>query len=1037
MATRSEIQAGRASVSLGVRNEQFLRGLAQAKRQLQEFGQAATAAGQGMMAIGTAAAIPIGMAVKRFADFDDQMRQVQAVAGASDDEFKKLTETAKNLGATTSFTAAEVAGLMAELGRAGFNPQQIQDATSAILDMSRAAGVDAARAAEVMGSALNQFGLGADQARRVADALALTSNISATGVEDLGEAMAYSGKVAADAGMSIEDTLAVLAALGNVGIKGSAAGTTLQRLLVITGAEAKKLEGIFGVAFTDASGNVLPLVKTLEQVSKATAGMPSAEKTAKMADAFGLLGITGAGAIGAAADQIGDFQQKLKDAEGSSSAAAKKMDAGIGGAFRRIISAIDGVALSIGEALSGELGNLVTWVQGIAVQINDWIKSNSALVVTIAKVVAGVAVAGAALIAFGSVVNVVSFALGGLSIAMTTATAIAGAISSIFTPVGLVVAAVAAYVAVATAAFIYFAEPLNALKPVLTTLQGVFSQLWTAISQGDIAGFVNAVVGGTGRLGTAFVAAIGTMIETAKRKFWELWPTIKQVLNAFYLLAWDVFQQLPKFAGYGIGRTLRAAFDGFVWLGKTVVSGIIKLVQGAFQLLAGLGPELIKSIFSGSGWAGVAKLFARQIAMVGGLVSGITASAAPGFETSAETRAAFNEILPQKVAESTPASPAVPTGAPNKKDETAAKVADAVDDFDKGKTSAEELARRLKELREELVGKSGLEQYKERLNKLNEGLQKGAITARQWREEVGEAQQEFLNVEPPPLDEYAARVRDLHAAFQAGAISGEQFANGLRDAKQEAFDLEASPLEQFGDRIRTLDQAFYAGAISLEQYKRKVAEAKEEILGLDSTPLQSFASRADELRKQLAAGAITQEEYSRAFAEAGRKFMGVEQDPIDAFREKLTSLRQAMSQGLIDPQQFQKAVKDSLPESVKQVIDQTRTPMEKYRKEIAELDKMRSGGLIDQVTYDRRKRQLMNEAGGGAIKTAGGFSSAALAVQGRGQGGGGSPQERLSQSIKEQAQATKVAAAANAATQQDLRDTLAALREYIRNTRYS
>ena len=218
--SRSDIRAGRAFVELFVKGAQLEAALNKFSAKLRSFGSEVNDVGQKMLAVGLTASIGIGAAVKRFADFDDAMRMVGAMASASDDELMKLTETAQELGATTSYAAVEVANLMAELGRAGFNPQQIDDATAAILDMARASGVDAALAAKVMGASLNQFGLGADQARRVADALALTSNISATGVEDLGEALSYTGKSAANAGMSIEDTLAILAALGNVGILG-------------------------------------------------------------------------------------------------------------------------------------------------------------------------------------------------------------------------------------------------------------------------------------------------------------------------------------------------------------------------------------------------------------------------------------------------------------------------------------------------------------------------------------------------------------------------------------------------------------------------------------------------------------------------------------------------------------------------------------------------------------------------------------------------------------------------------------------------
>jgi TP901 family phage tail tape measure protein len=146
-------------------------------------------------------------------------------------QLESLRNTAKKLGATTSYSASEVASLMTELGRAGFKPDQIERMTAAVMNMARATGTDATQASGIMAATIRQFGMEAGDATRVADGLTAAANKSFNTVESLGEALSYAGPVAADANMSLEETLAILGTLGNVGIQGSEAGTAMRRLL--------------------------------------------------------------------------------------------------------------------------------------------------------------------------------------------------------------------------------------------------------------------------------------------------------------------------------------------------------------------------------------------------------------------------------------------------------------------------------------------------------------------------------------------------------------------------------------------------------------------------------------------------------------------------------------------------------------------------------------------------------------------------------------------------------------------------------------
>ena len=281
MAGRGDISAGRAFVELYVKSAQFTSQLSAMSAKWQKFGADLQAMGRTIATAGALSLLPIGLATKRFAEFDDQMRTVQAVSGSSAAELAKLTAKARQLGAETSFTAVQVGELMAELGRAGFNAGEVDAMTAAVLNLARATGTDAKLSAGIMAASLRQFQMDSGEAGRVSDALTIAANKSFNSVETLGESLSYAGPVAAQFGMSIEDTLAILGGLGNVGIQGSNAGTAVRRLLTITGAEAAKLKDIFGVNFVDAAGNARPLVDTLEEVNAATKGLGTAARAAR------------------------------------------------------------------------------------------------------------------------------------------------------------------------------------------------------------------------------------------------------------------------------------------------------------------------------------------------------------------------------------------------------------------------------------------------------------------------------------------------------------------------------------------------------------------------------------------------------------------------------------------------------------------------------------------------------------------------------------------------------------------------------------
>jgi TP901 family phage tail tape measure protein len=525
----SAVRMGRAFVEIGADPKKLFSALNKINAQIGKVGRSMTSIGTKLSAVGASIAAPLALATRTFATFDDAIRATAAVTGATGTALQSLNDTARKLGETTSFTAVQVANLMTELGRAGFSPDQINVMTGAVLDLARATGTDATLASGIMAAAIRQFSLGAGDAARVADVLTKAANATFNTVEGLGESLKYAGPVAQSLGMSLEDTVAVLGVLGNVGIQGAEAGTALRRLSVIAAGSGEKLQELFGVSNQDAAGNLKPMIQVLDEINTATANMPVAERTAKMAEAFGLLGITSANVLSQTAGGVRGLAEELQNAEGTAARTAQQMDAGLGGAMRIAMSAIEGTALSIGDALAPAMTAIVQQITALAGGFTKFVKENQALIVTIAQVAAGAVAAGVALMATGAAVSLLSGVLGGvLAVSGTVVAAFAG-IASVVLSLGMTfvgaVASVISYGAVSIATAVASGAAWVIANAPLILLVGLL---------GAAAAFAFQAIGGFEGIGNAIGGGMNDAISGGVSLFGDLAKTGKEALGGIY-----------------------------------------------------------------------------------------------------------------------------------------------------------------------------------------------------------------------------------------------------------------------------------------------------------------------------------------------------------------------------------------------------------------------------------------------------------------------------------------------------------------------
>ena len=323
----------------------------------------------------TFAGISLGAAdtIGTFKDFEQGMANVKAISGATNAEFDRLYETAKQLGGNTMFSAAQSAGAMENLAMAGWKSNDIVSGMPGLLDLAAAGDVDLANAASITSAALAQFNLNASESTRVADVLAKTATSSMTDVGGLGESLKMAGTTAGALGYSIEDTALALGLMGNAAVDASSAGTalraTLSRMSKQEGLSAEESNAMamamkkVGVTMTDETGKSKSLLTVMRDLRAGFKGMSETEKAATAANLAGMNAQAGLLAIVNASDEkFEELAAAIYDAKGAAKEMSNvKMDT-LKGSLLYLQSAAEGAKISIGEKLGPYIRRLADWV---------------------------------------------------------------------------------------------------------------------------------------------------------------------------------------------------------------------------------------------------------------------------------------------------------------------------------------------------------------------------------------------------------------------------------------------------------------------------------------------------------------------------------------------------------------------------------------------------------------------------------------------------------------------------------------------------
>lgn len=302
-------------------------------------------------------------ATKATSNFDSAMSKVSAISGATGDDLDKLRAKAKEMGASTKFSATESAEALNYMAMAGWKTNDMLDGLEGIMNLAAASGEDLATTSDIVTDALTAFGLQAKDSGHFADVLAATAANANTNVGMLGESFKYVAPVAGALGYSVEDTNIALGLMANAGIKASQSGTTLRgaltRLAKPTG-EVKSAMEKYGISITDAQGNMLPLSDLMGQFREKLGGLSRAEQAAAATTLFGKSAMSGMLAIINTSEKDYDKLTKaIYNADGSAKTMAETMLDNLGGSFTLLKSALEGAGIRFGEVLTPAIKKVV------------------------------------------------------------------------------------------------------------------------------------------------------------------------------------------------------------------------------------------------------------------------------------------------------------------------------------------------------------------------------------------------------------------------------------------------------------------------------------------------------------------------------------------------------------------------------------------------------------------------------------------------------------------------------------------------------
>jgi TP901 family phage tail tape measure protein len=484
----------------------------------------ATAAGAAGLAVA-------GKAAGLFGKFEQGIKRIGAISGATPKELKELSQAALQAGLDTQFSPVEATEGLANLAQMGFNARESMNLLGPALDFAAGGGISIAQGASTAASAIKAFSLEGKEATGVADKLLKISNLTALSAGDLELAIGTVARGAGAAGQSLDEMLPAMGLVKNTGVDASVAASSVSSALLMVAKNGKKFKGL-GVDVTDASGKFRPFLDIVAETNAALSkDFPDAGKrAAKQMELFGKFGLTSANAIGTqlnkgikgtngellkGADAISFMRSQMAGAEGTAKKFREAMLDNLEGQKTLLKGSVETLGVVAGEPLSKAIRPMV---EGLIGGINKIIQMIQKMPPGLKEFISKAFLAASAVLA-------VVGAVGGAILAASAMGITMGVLKGILAAVGLALIKVAAVVGIVVLVFETFKAAYEQnLGGFADFVNGVVSQVklvWTGLTQIFTEGALSGEILKPENEGLRnFLAKVAVVVAQAKA-FWN------------------------------------------------------------------------------------------------------------------------------------------------------------------------------------------------------------------------------------------------------------------------------------------------------------------------------------------------------------------------------------------------------------------------------------------------------------------------------------------------------------------------------------
>lgn len=606
-----------------------------ASKQIDAIGKSISKVGKTLtVGITTPITAGFGAAIKILSEFEQTMSRVEALSGATGDELEALSEKAQEMGATTKFSANDAAEAFTYMAQAGWRTQAMLEGIDGVMNLAAADGIALADASSIVTSSLTGFGLAASDAARFADVLAVAASASNTDVISLGESFKYVAPVAGAAGYSIEDVATALGVMSNNGIVAGQAGTSLRaiisRLAAPTKLSAQYMEEL-GINISNADGTMKSFDEVIGILRDSFSGLTEAEQMYYAAEIFGQEAMTGVLAlINTSVDSYNELRDAVIDSDGAAQAMAATMQDNLLGQLEELKSALEQVAINVGQVLMPYIKQLVAVLQGWATALADLDEEQTEMIVKIAAAIAvigpAVIIVGKLVSGFAGLVSIIGKVTTGFSIISAATAAITAPILAVIAVIGTLVAAIANLWQNSETFRQAITTSWNKFKDDVTK---VFSQITDGLNELGINW--ETIFNALKAVWDGFCQALAPVFTTAWSVILEVFSTvIETISNVFSIFAsafqgdwqgvWNSILKLFYDIGSGIWNVGKSIFDGISQVWNNFIGPFQSAWEKAWNGISSFFTNLMNAILDG-----FSKVVNWVLDAVGGLAGGVGA----------------------------------------------------------------------------------------------------------------------------------------------------------------------------------------------------------------------------------------------------------------------------------------------------------------------------------------------------------------------------------------------------------------------------